>query len=57
MNILQGEAMFPHSRWPLPCGAGAALMVLADTRVSEAGAGGGLERQVRSHFLFGAAKG
>lgn len=38
MNILKGEAMFPCSRLPLPCGAGAALMVLADTRVSEFGA-------------------
>lgn len=38
MNILKGEAMFPHSRRPLPCGAGAALMVLADTRASEFGA-------------------
>lgn len=35
MNILKGEAMFPHTSRPLPCGAGAALMVLADTRVSE----------------------
>lgn len=38
MNILKGEAMFPRSLRPLPCGAGAALMVLADTRVSEFGA-------------------
>lgn len=37
MNILKGEALFPRSRQPLPCGAGAALMVLADTRVSEFG--------------------
>lgn len=37
MNILKGEAVFPHSRQPLPCGAGAALMVLADTRLSEFG--------------------
>lgn len=38
MNILKGEAVFPRSLRPLPCGAGVALMVLADTRVSEFGA-------------------
>lgn len=38
MNILKREAMFPRSRFPLPCGVGAALMVLADTRVSGFGA-------------------
>lgn len=37
MNILKGEALFPPSQQPLPCGEGAALMVLADTGVSEIG--------------------
>lgn len=37
MNILKGETVFPRSRRPLPCGVGTALMVLADTRVSERG--------------------
>lgn len=60
MNVLTGEAMFPRSRWPLPCGAGAALMVLADTGVTEFEANweGGQKRgklEVTSSFLQPAA--
>lgn len=53
MNILKGEAMFPRPPRPLPCGAGAALMVLADTHVSELGAQQNREGklEVTSFFL------
>lgn len=53
MNILKGEAMFPHSHWLLPCGAVAALMVLAENWVTEFEAEKGKKREleVTSSFL------